>query len=38
MYKVRLSQCRANDDEKATKCNTGRGGSMVSVKSGFRPE
>ena len=38
MYKVRLSQCRANGDEKATKCNTERAGSMVSVKCAFRPE
>ena len=38
MYNVRLSPCGANGDKKAAKCNRGLGGSMVSVKCGFRLE
>ena len=38
MYNVRLSPCGANGDQKAAKCNRGQGGSMVSVKCGFRLE
>ena len=38
MYNVRLSPCRANGDQKAGKSNRGLGGSMVSVKCGFRLE
>ena len=39
MYNVRLPPCGVNGDQKAAKCNTGvLGGSMVSVKCGFRLE
>ena len=39
MYSVRLPPCGVNGDQKAAKCNTGvLGGSMVSVKCGFRLE
>ena len=38
MYNVRLSPCGENGDQKAAKCNRGLGGSMVSVKRGFRLE
>ena len=38
MYNVRLSPCGTNGDQKAGKCNRGLGGSMVSVKCGFRLE
>ena len=38
MYNVRLSPCETNGDQKAGKCNRGLGGSMVSVKCGFRLE
>ena len=38
MYNVRLSPYGENGDQKAAKCNRGLGGSMVSVKRGFRLE
>ena len=38
MYNVRLSPYRERADQKAAKCNRRLGGSMVSVKRGFRLE
>ena len=36
MHNVRFSPRGANGDQKAAKCHRGLGGSMVSVKSGFK--